>query len=135
MHCPSITHWSTVKRVLRYLKGTIHLGLFLRKHSPLTLHAFVDVDSAGNSDDHISTSAYVVFLGCNPISWSSKKQKTVFDPPLKQNIELLLPSQLNSIGCKTYFMDFMPNVPLLQQFTATMWAPHMCVPILYFILA
>ena len=77
MHCPSTTHWSEIKRVLWYLKGTIHLGLFHRNHSPLTLHAFANADWAGNSDDRTSTSVYVVFLGCNPISWSSKKQKTV----------------------------------------------------------
>ncbi|RVX15236.1 Retrovirus-related Pol polyprotein from transposon RE1 [Vitis vinifera] len=64
-------------QVLWYLKGTIHLGLFHRNHSPLTLHAFANADWAGNSDDRTSTSVYVVFLGCNPISWSSKKQKTV----------------------------------------------------------
>ena len=77
MHCPSTTHWYAVKRVLRYLKGIVHLGLFLQKDSPLTLHAFANADWAGNFDDRTSTSVYVVFLGCNPISWSSKKQKTV----------------------------------------------------------
>ena len=77
MHYPSTTHWFAVKRVLQYLKGIIHLGLFLRKHSPLTLHAFAEADWVGNCDDHTSTSAYVVFLGCNPSSWSYKKQKIV----------------------------------------------------------
>ena len=77
MHCPSTTHWSAVKRVLLYLKGTIHLGLFLRTHLPLNLHAFANADWVGNSDDRTSTSAYVMFLGYNPISWSFKKQKIV----------------------------------------------------------
>lgn len=48
-----------------------------RKNSPRTLHAFADADWAGDPNDRTSTSAYVVFLGANPISWSSKKQKTV----------------------------------------------------------
>ena len=52
MHCPSTTHWYAVKRVLRYLKGIVHLGLFLQKDSPLTLHAFADADWVGNCDDH-----------------------------------------------------------------------------------
>ncbi|KAK0576361.1 hypothetical protein LWI29_016072 [Acer saccharum] len=36
-----------------------------------------DADWAGNKDDYSSTSAFVVYLGCNPISWSSKKQNTI----------------------------------------------------------
>ncbi|KAL0277932.1 UNVERIFIED_CONTAM: Retrovirus-related Pol polyprotein from transposon RE2 [Sesamum radiatum] len=77
MHCPSTLHWCAVKRLLRYLVGTLDYGLLLRKNSPRTLHAFADADWAGDPNDRTSTSAYVVFLGANPISWSSKKQKTV----------------------------------------------------------
>ena len=77
MHRLSTTHWSVVKRILWYLKGTIHLGLFLWKHSPLTLYAFADADWAGNSNNRTFPLAYVVFLRCKPISWSSKKQKIV----------------------------------------------------------
>ena len=77
MQQPSTLHWSVVKRLLRYLKGTLNHGLFLRKHSPLHLHAFADADWASNLDDRTSTSGYIIFLGAHPISWSSKKQKTV----------------------------------------------------------
>ena len=77
MHLPIVTHWSAAKRLLRYLKGTFHHGLFIRRHSPLKLHAFSDADWAGNQDDRSSTSAYVIFLGSNLISWSSRKQKTI----------------------------------------------------------
>ena len=77
MHRPSTTHWSAVKRILRYLKGTLNHGIFLRKNTSLHLHAFADADWAGNFDDRTSTSGYIVFLGATPISWSSKKQKTV----------------------------------------------------------
>ncbi|URD92505.1 Retrotransposon protein [Musa troglodytarum] len=77
MHQLSTTHWSAVKRILRYLKGTLHHGMFLRKHTPLNLHTFVDVNWAGNFNDRTSTSGYIIFLGANPINWSSKKQKIV----------------------------------------------------------
>lgn len=45
--------------------------------SPLTLHAFTDADGTGDSDDYVSTNAYVIYLGSTPVSWSSKKQNGV----------------------------------------------------------
>ena len=43
--------------------------------------AYTDADWAGNQDDYTSTSAYVLYLGSTPISWSSKKQKAVARSP------------------------------------------------------
>lgn len=77
MYRPTTDHWVTVKRLLRYLCGTSDLGICLYRDSPLSLHAFSDADWAGNKDDFSSTSAYIVYLGRNPISWSSKKQPTI----------------------------------------------------------
>lgn len=77
MHQPTDAHWSAVKRVLRYLSGTLIHGILLRRNNPLSLHAFSDADWAGNSDDFISTNAYIIYLGGHPVSWSSRKQKGV----------------------------------------------------------
>ncbi|RVW90721.1 Retrovirus-related Pol polyprotein from transposon RE2 [Vitis vinifera] len=77
MHQPISDHWNAVKRLLRYLCGTLDHDITLRRTSPLALHAFSDSDWAGNKDDFTSTSAYIIYLGHNPISWSSKKQRTV----------------------------------------------------------
>ncbi|KAJ0961525.1 hypothetical protein J5N97_001698 [Dioscorea zingiberensis] len=77
MHTPTVDHWNVVKRLLRYLCGTVNEGLQIHRQSPLTLHAYSDADWAGDKDDFSSTSAYVIFLGRNPVSWSSKKQKTI----------------------------------------------------------
>uniref|UniRef100_A0A2N9G9A2 Integrase catalytic domain-containing protein n=1 Tax=Fagus sylvatica TaxID=28930 RepID=A0A2N9G9A2_FAGSY len=77
MHTPTTDHWSFVKRLLRYLCGTINEGLQIHRKSPLNLHAYSDADWAGDKDDFSSTSAYVIYLGRNPVSWSSKKQKTI----------------------------------------------------------
>ncbi|KAL5545552.1 hypothetical protein UlMin_005239 [Ulmus minor] len=71
MHAPTTDHWSFVKRLLRYLCGTLNEDL------PLNLKAYSDADWAGDKDDFSSTSAYVIYLGRNPVSWSSKKQKTI----------------------------------------------------------
>lgn len=77
MHSPSEEHWLAVKRILRYLKGTIHLGLHVSATSSLDLHAYSDADWAGCPDDRRSTSGFCVFLGSNLLSWGSKKQSTV----------------------------------------------------------
>ena len=63
--------------MLRYLSGTIDHGLIIHRHSNLSLHAFSDAGWEGDKDDYTSTSAYLVYLGRNPISWSSKKQRTI----------------------------------------------------------
>ncbi|CAN6726700.1 unnamed protein product [Malus baccata var. baccata] len=76
MQQPMIAHFTAVKRILRYLKGTIHHGLCY-SHGPLQLKAFSDADWAGDPNDRRSTTGMAVFLGNNPISWSSKKQLTV----------------------------------------------------------
>ncbi|XP_013639776.1 PREDICTED: uncharacterized mitochondrial protein AtMg00810-like [Brassica oleracea var. oleracea] len=77
MHQPTSDHWQAVKRVLPYLSGTLTHGIFLRKQSKPTLHAFSDADWAGDSDDYVSTNAYIIFLGSQTISWTSKKQNGV----------------------------------------------------------
>ena len=77
MHAPSELHWTHLKRILRYLKGTVNHGLFLTKNSSLNLAAFSDADWASNFDDRTSTTGYILFLDNNPVSWKSIKQKTV----------------------------------------------------------
>ncbi|XP_028067253.1 uncharacterized protein LOC114270061 [Camellia sinensis] len=76
MHAPTVAHFNTVKRLLRYIQGTLHHGLFFTPGS-LNLHAFSDSDWAGDVLDRKSTTGYCVFLGSNLISWSAKKQSTV----------------------------------------------------------
>ncbi|WVZ68266.1 LOW QUALITY PROTEIN: hypothetical protein U9M48_017225 [Paspalum notatum var. saurae] len=77
MHDPREPHLALIKRILRYVKGTLSTGLHLGKSSPQSLTAYSDVDWAGCPDSRRSTSRYCVFLGDNLISWSSKRQTTV----------------------------------------------------------
>ena len=78
MHDPREPHLSALKRILRYLQGTLDLGLHLHRTSPADLTVYTDADWAGCPDTRKSTSGYVAFLGDNLISWSSKCQPTVF---------------------------------------------------------
>ncbi|XP_021618765.1 uncharacterized mitochondrial protein AtMg00810-like [Manihot esculenta] len=77
MHNPTISHMKYVRHILRYLKGTIHYGLFFQKDTSLVLRAFSDADWAGCPTTRRSTTDYCTFLGSNIISWCAKKQHTV----------------------------------------------------------
>lgn len=77
MHKPTQTHWTAVKRILQYLKNKIFHVIHLRRHASPTIHAYSDAQWAGNLDDRSSTLAYVILLGGNPITWSSKKQRAI----------------------------------------------------------
>lgn len=76
MHAPRQSHYVAVKRILRYIKGCIHQGLYFVP-GPLTLTRFSDVDWAGDNVDRRSTTGFCLFLGSNLISWCAKKQHTV----------------------------------------------------------
>ncbi|KAL8498439.1 hypothetical protein ACS0TY_021679 [Phlomoides rotata] len=69
MSAPTPTHWLAVKRLFRYLKGTLHHGLLLRHVPRMSLTAYLDSDFGGDPSDCKSTSAYIIFLGSTPISW------------------------------------------------------------------
>ncbi|XP_021766269.1 uncharacterized protein LOC110730751 [Chenopodium quinoa] len=78
MHDPRNAHMGALKRILRYLQGTLSFGLHLYKSSIDRLVSYTDVDWGGGCPDtRRSTSGYCVFLGDNLISWSSKRQPTL----------------------------------------------------------
>ncbi|KAD5508773.1 hypothetical protein E3N88_16476 [Mikania micrantha] len=77
MHQPHDPHFAFLKRVLRYLQGTIDYGIRLTRSTTQSLVAYSDADWAGCPDSRRSTSGYCVFLGDNIISWSSKRQSTI----------------------------------------------------------
>jgi hypothetical protein len=77
MAAPTDMHWQLVKRILRYIQGTLYHGLDFISAPNLVFHAYCDVDWVGCPDDRRSTTEFAIFLGPNFISWSSKKQAIV----------------------------------------------------------
>jgi histone deacetylase 1/2 len=75
MHAPRDAHWTTVKRTLQYVCGTMDIGLSITASSSTDIVAYSDW--AGCPDTRRSTSGYCVYLGSSLISWSSKRQHTV----------------------------------------------------------
>jgi hypothetical protein len=77
MHDPKTQHMSALKRIIRYIHGTIDFGLHLYPSSISKLVSYTDADWAGCPDTRRSTSGYCVYLGDNLISWSAKRQHTL----------------------------------------------------------
>lgn len=75
-HCASTALYKALKRILRYIKGTLNISLVYNS-SGHELKGFVDADWAGDVRDRKSTSGYILELYNCPVVWYSKKQLTV----------------------------------------------------------
>ena len=75
--CPKESHLNAVKRIFRYLKSTIDIGLWYPKCDNFELICYSDADFGGCKIDRKSTSGTCHFLGHSLVSWHSKKQNSV----------------------------------------------------------
>ncbi|KAL7083944.1 hypothetical protein ACP275_14G193700 [Erythranthe tilingii] len=74
---PKECHLSAVKRIIRYVSGTIDFGIWYSMDTNTTLAGFSDADWAGDADDRKSTTGGCFYLGNNLVSWYSKKQNSI----------------------------------------------------------
>ena len=75
---PGPQHWQAVKRLLRYIKGTVDFKLtYGPSPHPTKFQTFSDADYAGDIDSAKSTGGYVVMMGGAAVAWSSKLQTRV----------------------------------------------------------
>jgi hypothetical protein len=78
MESPTSEHLAAVKHILRYVSGTLNLGVkYRRGEENLCLTGFSDSDMAGDINDRKSTSGILFYLGTSPITWVTQKQKVV----------------------------------------------------------
>ncbi|XP_074378719.1 secreted RxLR effector protein 161-like [Apium graveolens] len=78
MERPTILHLSAVKRILRYLKGTLQFGLvYSEKGGNNIISGYSDSDMGGTVDDRKSTGGMAYYLNESLISWVSQKQRCV----------------------------------------------------------
>ena len=74
---PSIEHIIAIKRVLRYLKGTRHLGITYSYNNDLNIIGYCDADYAGDIASAKSTSGYIFYIANAPFMWKSKLQSII----------------------------------------------------------
>ncbi|PKU80502.1 Retrovirus-related Pol polyprotein from transposon TNT 1-94 [Dendrobium catenatum] len=76
MHKPEVVHTVMLKKLLRYIKGTLEFGLPISRSS-LQLRTYSDADWASDPVTRKSTTGFCTFLGDTLVSWTVKKQNTV----------------------------------------------------------
>ncbi|GJX81531.1 retrovirus-related pol polyprotein from transposon TNT 1-94, partial [Tanacetum coccineum] len=98
---PTKKHLEAIKRIFRYLKGTINMGLWYPKDNAMSLTAYADADHAGCQDSRRSTSGSAQFLGDRLVSWSSKKHGHLNNRGgIHCNVWMLCSNPLDEISAK-----------------------------------
>nr|AAC67200.1 putative retroelement pol polyprotein [Arabidopsis thaliana] len=77
MHQPTMSDFHLLKRILRYIKGTITMGISYNQNSPTLLQAYSDSDWGNCKLTRRSVGGLCTFMATNLVSWSSKKHPTV----------------------------------------------------------
>jgi histone deacetylase 1/2 len=121
MSQPTDVHWEAVKRILRYVKGTLQTGLCFRKSASTGVSIFTDADWAGCVDDRRSTSGYAIFVGPNLVSWSSKKQPTVSRSSTEAEYKALANGAAEAIWISSLLKEL--GVP--RQRTPILWCDNL----------
>ncbi|XP_019254915.1 PREDICTED: uncharacterized protein LOC109233481 [Nicotiana attenuata] len=77
MHNPKVSHMEAALKVVKYIKNSPGLGIFMAAKCSESLSAFCDADWAACPNTRKSVTGYFVKLGSSLISWKSKKQSTI----------------------------------------------------------
>ncbi|GKC86818.1 gag/pol polyprotein [Tanacetum coccineum] len=126
-----------VKRILRYLHGTVEHGMLIRRSSGSTLQAFTDVlwkgnpdtsleafsdaDWAGDSDDRRSTGGFAIYLGSNLISWTARKQRTVS----RSSTEAEYKALADTVAELTWLQALLHELGIRSSSTPILWCDNL----------
>jgi hypothetical protein len=100
LHAPTTLHLMTAKRILRYVKGTIDLGLQITRSPSMLVSGLSDVDWAGCLDDRRSTGGFAIFMVRAWFLGVPGNNLLSLDLVLRQSIKPLLMALLRSFGYK-----------------------------------
>jgi hypothetical protein len=114
-------HWEAVKRILRYVKGTLDTGFHFQKLSLLDISIFTDADQVECVDDRRSTGGYEVFVGPNLMSWSSKKQPTIS----RSSTEAEYKALTNGAAEAMWISSLLTELGVTQQRAPVLWCDNL----------
>nr|GEY58800.1 retrovirus-related Pol polyprotein from transposon TNT 1-94 [Tanacetum cinerariifolium] len=106
---PTEKHLKEVKRIFRYLRGTVHMGLWYPKDSSFELTTFSNADHVGCIDSRKSTSGGIQFLGDKLVSWMSKKHNCTAMSSAEAEYVALFVSRAQVMWMRTQLQDYVFN--------------------------
>ncbi|CAL2257777.1 unnamed protein product [Prunus armeniaca] len=120
MHNPRTSHLQVVKRIFRYIKGTVEQGLIFHQSNDFSVRSFSDADWAGSVNDQRSTTGACIFFGPNLLTWTAKKQSIVSRSSTEAELGLLPILLPKFDGLVTCFVNLAFPFALLR---ASTWLP------------
>lgn len=118
---PTDTHWKALKRVFKYIKGTLTYGLAIQKNDSLEITAFADSDWASNPDDRRSTAGYCVYIGDNLVSRCSNKQHVV----ARSSTEAEYRALAHCTAEVTWIQSLLKELGISQQQVPIIWCDNL----------
>ena len=118
---PGEEHWNALKRILRYLKGTIDPGTgnspglrYKGRDTGPLVEGYVDADHARCPDTRKSTLGYMFFSGTGPISWEATKQKIIAQSTAEAEYIALAEATKEAIWLRKILRDLQLAVPTVK---------------------
>jgi hypothetical protein len=118
---PTTVHWTAVKRIPRYVKHTLGIGLHIRKSPSSVVSAFSDADWAGCSNDRKSTGGHAIFFGSNLIFWSTKKHPIVSHSSTEDEYK----SMANAVTEVMWLQSLLKELQISTPLAARIWCDNM----------
>jgi transposase InsO family protein len=101
---PGDDHWRALERVMRYLKGTVELGLHYTGY-PAVLEGYSDSNWISDVDEIKATSGYVFTLGGGAVSWRSCKQTILTRSTMEAELTALDTATVEAEWLRDLLMD------------------------------
>ncbi|KAM2361604.1 hypothetical protein ACFXTH_003866 [Malus domestica] len=114
MHYLTLVHWEIVKRILRYLKGSVGSGIIMKNNGLNHILAYTDANWAGNALDLKFTTGFCKFVGGNLVTWKSKKQTVIARPSAEAEYMAMVVTSCELIRLKglIYELRFTSMAPM-----------------------
>jgi hypothetical protein len=110
---PGPVHLTAVKRVFRYLRGSVDLGIQFNSGQNSAIELFSDADWGNSPDDRRSVTGYLSMFSGGVVTWNSKKQPTTALSSMEAEYMALASAVREALWLRTLLAEIhsTPNLP------------------------